>query len=69
MNLREMRKRCGITQTELAKRLQLQQNTITQWELGHRMPRADLLPKIADEVGCTLDELLRTDAPKKENPA
>lgn len=63
MNLRKMRTRIGITQTELARRMGVRQNTITQWELGNRQPRADILVKLADTVGCTLDELLR---PEKE---
>ena len=66
MNMREMRKRVGITQTELARRMGVRQNTVGQWERGTRQPRAEMLPDLADALGCTLDELLRS---KKENPA
>lgn len=70
MNLRKMRTRIGITQTELARRMGVRQNTITQWELGNRQPRAEMLPKLADTLGCTLDELLRAArAAEEKNPA
>lgn len=59
MNLRKMRERCGITQTELARRLGIRQNTITQWESGRRSPRVSEIARLADAVECTLDELLR----------
>lgn len=59
MNLRKMRERCGITQTELARRLGIRQNTITQWESGRRSPRVSEITRLADAVECTLDELLR----------
>ncbi len=69
MNLRKMRTRIGITQTELARRLGVRQNTITQWERGSRQPRAEMLPKLADTLGCTLDELLRTAKAAEEKSA
>lgn len=59
MNLREMRQRAGLTQTELAKRMGVRANTVNQWESGIRHPDVMLAPKLADVLGCTLDELLR----------
>ena len=59
MNLREMRQRAGLTQTELAKRMGVRANTVNQWESGSRHPDVMLAPKLADVLGCTLDELLR----------
>ena len=35
------------------------QGAISQWETGKSFPRAELLPKLADILGCTVDELLR----------
>ena len=66
MNVKEMRKRSGITQTELARMMGVRQNTVSQWETGINHPHVEMLPDLADALGCTLDELLRS---KKENPA
>lgn len=69
MNLKAIRCRAGMTQAELANRIGKRPNTITQWELGTRQPKADLLPKLADVLGCTVDELLRAPSEQKETPA
>ena len=54
----EIRKERGLTQTELAKRLGVQQSTISLTENEARTPSAGLLLKIADELGVTIDELI-----------
>jgi len=54
------RKKAGLTQKDLQDRLGMRSNaTVSQWESGKRMPRADILPRIADILGCTVDELVR----------
>lgn len=62
MRLRELREINGFTQKELGEILMVEQNTVSQWETGERTPRAAMLIKLADILGCTLDELLREDA-------
>lgn len=59
MNISVAREKRGITQAELADRLCVTQGAISQWETGKSFPRAELLPKLADILGCTVDELLR----------
>jgi transcriptional regulator with XRE-family HTH domain len=54
----EIRKERGLTQTELARRLGVQQSTISLIENEARTPSAGLLLKIADELGVTIDELI-----------
>lgn len=51
----ELRKKKGMSQTELGKRIGATQRQISYWENGH----IDLLDAaaIADVLGCTLDEL------------
>ena len=44
-------------------------NTINQWESGVRQPKADLLPQLADNLGCTVDELIRPQTEAKEKTA
>lgn len=56
--IRELREANGIRQSELASCLGVSQNTVSQWETGARIPRVDMLKKIASLFGCTVDELL-----------
>lgn len=55
-NLRESQ---SITQKELADRVGVTQGAVSQWENGSAVPGTMLLLKIADVLGCTVDELLR----------
>lgn len=55
--IKDKRERAGMTQGELAERLGVDRTTVTKWESGDAMPRADKLPDIAKALGCTVDEL------------
>ena len=59
MSLSDKRKAAGITQNELAETLCIDRSTIAKWETGKAYPRAALLPKIAQILDCTVDELLQ----------
>lgn len=59
MNISAARERAGITQGELAKRMEVTQGAVSQWEYGQTKPRSGTLSKLADILGCTVDELLR----------
>lgn len=53
------RKSKNLTQEQLANKIGVKRTTVSMWESGESSPRATLLPKIADVLGCTVDELLR----------
>lgn len=57
-NLKALREKRHISQIELSKILGVSQGAVSQWENGQSMPRAEMLPKIAKVLGCTVDELL-----------
>lgn len=59
--LRKERLSCGLTQRDIAERLNVKQSAVSMWETGESNPRADMLPKIATILGCTIDELMRGD--------
>ena len=61
MSIKEMRLRAKITQNELSLKLSIQRSTVAKWETGKSLPRAELLPKIAQILNCSVDELLRGD--------
>lgn len=68
MNIKNLRKKKGITQLELARTLGLDQSSIAKWETNKYMPRAALFPKLAAALDCTIDDLFRTEIPgRKEN--
>ncbi len=56
--IRAIRKSRNMTQEELALRLNVSRTAVTMWETNQSSPRAELLPKLAEVLGCTVDELL-----------
>ena len=56
--LRRIRRRCGLTQTELAERTGLSQSNINTWERNRSLPLPDGLIALADCFGCSIDYLL-----------
>jgi transcriptional regulator with XRE-family HTH domain len=57
--IREARRRAGITQAELARRLGTTQSVISRWERGHDAPRVDTLVDILRACGFESDLVLR----------
>lgn len=55
--LNTMRRRAGLTVAELAERLRVNRATIYFWEAGRYWPSSQELPRIAEILGCTIDEL------------
>ena len=55
--LKKMRESKRISQSELAKRLDIQQPNISRWELGKVNPRSININKICEALRCTEKEL------------
>lgn len=62
----ELRKEKGITQNELAEKLYVSYQAISQWENGNTNPDISLIPDIAKVFGVTIDELFSVES-KIEN--
>jgi transcriptional regulator with XRE-family HTH domain len=62
--LRTARKRAGLNQTELAERVGVTRQTVTKWEREHRLMRPSALPRIAEALGVTTDELFPQELPR-----
>lgn len=56
--IRQKRKLLGMTQAELASKLQVTNKAVSKWETGESKPDILLLPKLADIFSVTTDELL-----------
>lgn len=57
-NIAELRKGKGMTQQELAARLNYSDKAISKWERGESIPDVMILKQIADMFGVTVDYLL-----------
>lgn len=57
-HLVELRKKAGLTQTELAVAIDVPQTTIADWEWSASPPRAEALPRLARALGVRVDDLL-----------
>ncbi|MGN0687765.1 MAG: helix-turn-helix domain-containing protein [Oscillospiraceae bacterium] len=55
-NLRRLRKEKGITQEQLAEAVGVSPQAVSKWEINS-FPDAALLPKIAERLGVSIDEL------------
>ena len=58
MALKEMRERRGLTQTQIADRLEVDKSTVSKWESGDSTPLRKYRRKLCELLGCTEAELL-----------
>ena len=57
-NIRNLRKNRGLTQEELAIRLNVVRQTVSKWEKGLSVPDAEMLQKLADILEVSVSQLL-----------
>lgn len=57
-NIRNYRKARGMTQEELAIRLNVVRQTVSKWEKGLSVPDAEMLQKLADILEVSVSQLL-----------
>lgn len=58
-NITRMRKKMGMTQTELAQKLFVSNKTISKWERGAGYPEMPQIIRLADLFGVSVDTLVR----------
>ncbi|MDE5859624.1 MAG: helix-turn-helix domain-containing protein, partial [Oscillospiraceae bacterium] len=57
-NICNLRKQNGLTQEELAGRLNVSFQAVSKWENGVSLPDVSTLPLLAKSLGCSIDSLL-----------
>lgn len=57
--IKERRIAIGMSQGDLADAMGVTQGAVAQWESGLTKPRINTLAKIAEVLGCTVDDLLK----------
>ena len=66
-NMKALRKNKGLTQEELANRLNVVRQTVSKWEKGLSVPDAEMLQKIADVLESDVSQLLGAPIQQNEN--
>ena len=61
--LTALRKRAGLSQGDVAERLNVSRQAVSRWETGFTVPSTDNLSRLGRLYGVTLDELLSYSAP------
>lgn len=56
--IKRLRKNNNMTQKELADRLNVTSNCISGWEVGRNEPNMDMVQKMCDIFGVTLNEMV-----------
>ena len=59
--LKKERKEKGWSQEELAEKLFVSRQSVSKWENGLNYPSIEIIIKLSDLFGVTIDELLRSD--------
>lgn len=59
MNIKTVRLSKNLTQEELANKLNVSRTTVTMWENNKSSPNIEIIKKIANVLGCTIDDLLK----------
>ena len=58
------RRKCGLTQEELAEKCSVTPQAVSKWENGLTSPDISLLPRLGEVFGVTTDELLGVERPE-----
>ena len=66
-NMKALRKNKGLTQEELANRLNVVRQTVSKWEKGLSVPDAEMLQKIADVLESDVSQLLGAPIQQNDN--
>jgi transcriptional regulator with XRE-family HTH domain len=56
--LKAARKAAGLTQVELADKVGVTQRDVSRWETGRREPGVLTVKKMAQALGCSMDDLV-----------
>ncbi len=57
-NLKESRKSCGLTQKQVAEKLNVVESCFANWEQGRTEPNIEMLRKLSEILNASLEELI-----------
>lgn len=59
LQIRRLRRERDMSTAQLAETMDVTVKAVGKWERGEAYPRAKQLPKLAETLGCTIDDLYR----------
>lgn len=65
-NIKSLRMAKGLSQEELASRIHVVRQTVSKWEKGLSVPDAEMVSRLAEELGTTVAALLGETIPHAE---
>lgn len=63
--IKELRKEHRMTQSDLAKKLNIGKSAISNYEAGYRMPKQDLLFSLSELFGCSINDFFPSNEQNK----
>ena len=64
-NLQFLRKRRGMTQEDLAEKMEVSRQSVSKWESNAAYPEMDAILRLCDLFSCDMDTLLRGDVSRR----
>lgn len=64
-NLQFLRKRGGLTQEDLAEKMEVSRQSVSKWESNAAYPETDTILRLCDLFRCDMDTLLRGDVSRR----
>ena len=64
---KDLRERVGITQRDIETALGLANSTVSKWENGVCKPPLETIPKLANVLGVTVEEVVKCFEKKRAN--
>ena len=58
-NLKQLRKKCGFTQKEIADMLHISAQSVSKWESDEATPSIEYLPELAKILNCSIDDFFK----------
>ena len=58
MNLKALRLKRNLLQSDIAAKMNVDRSTVAKWETGEAYPRADKLPELAKILRCSINKLM-----------
>lgn len=65
--IKELREKSGVTQSYLARRLQISRSAVNAWEMGLSLPSAQYLVELASYFNVSTDYILEIDSQEMIN--
>ena len=62
----QLRKKAGLSRAQLGEKVGLSGKTVSEWEKSHAQPGLDIVRKLADTLGVSVDDLFRPASSEKQ---